>query len=667
VFDLEKLIVIDVETDALHGYTTVHYVVTSTLDGKENTYVNPSHDPVEKKRLADDLKEASPAGHNFLSFDLRALRDLCDIELDPDSVLDTLVVSRLLNYSIKGGHSIEAWGQRLGIKKEGADITDWSVATPLMLTRCISDVRINVALVKRFMRFLQDPDWQSALDTEHKVIWRICNTMTKNGLPFHKEDAMKLHGLLKERLDPIEAALQTDFPPRPKFIRTVAPRVTKKGFLNAQDFRWAYAHRFEITTIGDRRSVVLTGPSDPGVDKPSLDLSAFDGSEFDLYELQPFNPGSPQQVVTRLNEAGWKPTEKTDGHKDALKDRKTPADKLAYFKEFGWKVCEDNLKTLPDSAPESTKKLAQRLVLSSRISDLEEWLALTGSDGKIHGNYNGIGAWTHRLSHNKPNTANIPVAKRSPKDNEFETFVNDINDAMRALFIVDEGCRLLGTDADGIQMRIFAHLVQDARLIDALVNGSKDNGTDIHTLHKNALGSVCKSRDAAKTFIYAWLLGAGIGQVATILECSHKEAKTAVNNFLEFYPGLKLIKEKVIPADAARGYFIGLDGRKVACDSEHLMLAGYLQNGEKVIMARAGLQWMDELEQRNLPYWLLNWVHDEWQTMIPDDDDLAKTVTDIQIQALRDQAEQLGMLCPLEGTTSIHNGFIGGYSWQETH
>src|SRR5690606_33266958 len=189
----------------------------------------------------------------------------------------------------------------------------------------------------------------------------------------------------------------------------------------------------------------------------------------------------------------------------------------------------------------------------------------------------------------------------------------------------------------------------------------------IHSVHQRALGVVCKSRDAAKTFIYAFLLGAGVAKVAEILECSFSEAKTAVNNFLDFYPGLKQLKEKQIPSDAARGYFIGLDGRKVACDSEHLMLAGYLQNGEKVIMSLVGLMWQDELEARNIPYELLLWVHDEWQIAIDDDDDLAKTVSDIQIESFHKVGAALNMLCPLEGTTSIHNGFIGGYTWQETH
>lgn len=664
MYDLDKLLVVDVETDALFGYTKIHCIVAADLKGNEYVFEEPTKNPYARKRFYALVRDRPVAGNNFLSFDLRALRDLlgADLPIQESDILDTLVLSRLLNYNKAGGHSLENWGNQLGFKKEGADIKDWSTYTPLMLERCKSDVQIGVRMVEKLRKYLEDPSWDAAITTEHAVVYRICNVMSKNGLPFDLEGAHKLTTLLRGSLDPIEAAIQTDFPPRLVVDRVVAPRLTQKGTLNAQDFRWARTNSFLYDPELGR--VVLTGPSDD----TDPDLSEFSGDPFELCHLEPFNPGSPLQVVERLNEAGWKPTEKTKGHLEAIKDarrnRKSDPEtkqRLEKYKRIGWKVSEENLKTLPDDAPESAKKLAQRLVLSSRLSDLEEWIALTSPDGRIHGNYNGIGAWTHRLSHNKPNTANIPVAQRSPKDTQFQTFVNDINDSMRALFIAPLGKCLIGTDADGIQMRIFAHLVGDERLIKALVEGDKANGTDIHSVHKNALGAVCKSRDAAKTFIYAFLLGAGVAKVGEILECSTSAAKAAVDAFLEFYPGLQRLKQKTIPEDAARGYFIGLDGRKVACDSEHLMLAGYLQNGEKVIMARWILKWMDRLESEGILYEILNWVHDEAQTLQDDDPELVRRIQEIQLQAMVDVGIDLNLSLPLLATSAY------GHSWKETH
>src|SRR5690606_36965042 len=107
-----------------------------------------------------------------------------------------------------------------------------------------------------------------------------------------------------------------------------------------------------------------------------------------------------------------------------------------------------------------------------------------------------------------------------------------------SLWVARPGYRLVGTDADGLQMRIFAHKVNDEELINALIKGTKEDKTDIHSLHQRKLGESCKSRDSAKTFIYAWLLGAGNGKVAEILETTPANAKRAVTSFIESYPGL---------------------------------------------------------------------------------------------------------------------------------
>lgn len=673
MFDLEKIVVGDVETDALAGYKTIHCCVFNTMDGTEYVFEEPTRLPWVAKQMKEFLHEyRTIAGHHFIAFDYGALDDLLPGTITDQRILDTLVLGRLINYPRKGGHSIAAIGEGFGIKKEGKDITDFSVYTEEMLRRCKSDVRINLRELQRLMRFLKDPEWDRAIEIEHFVEWQA-RRMRLNGLEFDTEAAEGLYQDLATRLAPIDKALSEAFPAAEKEIKYVTPTFTKAGTLHSKDFRWAQNYEFTYdkasakVTLGDR------------IDSRIPDLSDFDGSPFSLVELIPFNPGSPSQIVTRLNEAGWKPTEKTKGHLEHIKNRRfwkgtkdEYAERLRDFQATGWKVSETNLLTLPDSAPSAARQLAERITIASRVSDVEEWLGLVAGDGRLHPYLSGIGAWTHRMAHSRPNSANIPVAKRSDRDSEFQKWVNDINDRMRALFIAGSGKRLLGTDADGIQMRIFAHLVGDERLISALVSGDKSKGTDIHSVHQRALGAVCKSRDAAKTFIYAFLLGAGIAKVAEILECSQQDAKKAVNNFLDFYPGLKELKQHRIPKDASRGYFIGLDGRKVVCDSEHLMLSGYLQNGEKIIMSYALREWLGELEKLSIDFSLINWVHDEWQTLIPDDNDLAKTVTDIQIQALRDTTDILKLKCPMEGTTSKHKladgtFFYGGYSWQETH
>jgi len=145
------------------------------------------------------------------------------------------------------------------------------------------------------------------------------------------------------------------------------------------------------------------------------------------------------------------------------------------------------------------------------------------------------------------------------------------------------------------------------------------------------------------------------------LSCTNPQAKKAQENFLNSLPELKRIKESMIPRDASRGYFIGLDGRKVPCTSTHLMLSGYLQNGEAVIMKHANVRWRQELDKLGINYQQQDFVHDEWQTRVIGTYEEAEEVGRVQREALVYVGEDLGLFCPLEGESII------GKDWRECH
>jgi DNA polymerase I-like protein with 3'-5' exonuclease and polymerase domains len=193
-----------------------------------------------------------------------------------------------------------------------------------------------------------------------------------------------------------------------------------------------------------------------------------------------------------------------------------------------------------------------------------------------------------------------------------------------------------------------------------ITEGKKEDGTDIHNVNKSALGPICRTRDDAKTFIYAWLLGAGIPKIASILNCSQVQAKEAVQNFLDSLPELKQLKRIRIPHDARMGYFTGLDGRRVRCSSEHLMLSGYLQEGESTIMKHANVLWRKEADRLQVPYKQIDFVHDEWVVECGTQED-AERIGKIQEQAIEQTGKDLGLFCPLSGTSHI------GKTWAEVH
>ena len=137
-------------------------------------------------------------------------------------------------------------------------------------------------------------------------------------------------------------------------------------------------------------------------------------------------------------------------------------------------------------------------------------------------------------------------------------------------------------------------------------------------------------------------------------------AQRAVESFLKALPELARLKGLDIPRDAMRGYFVGLDGRKVNCTSEHLMLSGYLQNGEAVVMKRWVLKWAAEAKRQGIPFKIVDFVHDETQTEVTSYEDGEKLL-EIQKQAMVDVGKELKMFCPLAASGDI------GKNWEQTH
>lgn len=615
------IVTIDIETERLDNPQIIWLIVCKEIaTGNVHVFRQPQLTPGEFLEFAHGV--STWVGHNVLSFDLPVLGRLLQYSYRPTHVIDTLVVSRLLNFNLEGGHSLESWGHRLGSEK--IKFVDFGRYSKEMEEYCIQDVELTTKIYERFLPYISSPKWKNALRLEHDMA-HICHEMTTNGFHFDIDKAKELYKELSLKVDTLSNILQEAFPPKSVLIREITPKATKHGTIHRQDFRW--------------------------LDDANLSAYAV-GSPFSLIDFEPFNPKSPKQVVERLNEAGWKPIEKTKGHIQAERDR--DQDKLEYYKVYGWKVSETNLGTLPPDAPSAALKLAEYLVLSNRLSVVTEWLnAYNESTGRIHGSFLSIGAWTGRMSHSNPNVANIPSGSSAYAE------------TMRALWEAAPNRKLVGVDADGIQLRILAHYMDDPVFTEALINGKKEDGSDAHSMNAAILGC---TRDTAKTYIYAWILGAAAGKQAEILSCTPKEAREKSDQFLDMYPGLNHLKKVQIPRDAERGYFEGFDGRYVMCSSEHLMLAGYLQNGESLIMKKANTIWRSKLLTAGIDFKQVNFVHDEWQTEVNGDESVALFVAQTQAESIKEAGELFNLRCPMAGSImNAHKQLAIGKHWGETH
>jgi DNA polymerase-1 len=625
---LRKLVV-DIETNALYNPSIIWCICAVDVD--TNEWFSFSEKEVYSNECKKLLAEAGTLiGHNFGTYDLPCINSLLGLVIPHSRVLDTLVLSQLFKYSIEGGHSLEAWGARLGSEKVGLDV-DFSQYSTELVARCKRDVEINLKLYRLLKsKILDNPHFEKAVKVEHDM-QAICMDMSQNGFKFDINTAQQFREELTTKLNELDGKIKQAFPPKTKLIREVTPKLTKYGTISRQGLPRGWDDFDSITA----------------------------GCPFSLFTWEEFNPGSPSQVCERLHQAGWKPTEKTTGHLEAKGSKAEIAEKYGIT---GWKVNEKNLSTLPEDAPEGARHLVERLLVSGRWRTLNEWISYVDPcDECIHPRFNGIGTWTHRMSHQAPNLGNVAAAKSIKyKGPALEKLAIEYGSRMRALWTTSNpDWWLVGTDAVGIQLRIFAHYINDPEFIKAVCEGNSKDGSDPHSLNARVLGV---PRDVAKTFIYAFLLGAGDAKIGEIVGGSKRDGRDAKQKYVEAYPGLKLLRETQIPRDAARGFFQSFDGRLVVCDSEHLMMAGYLQTGEACIMKHANVLWRKKANELKIPYRQVNFVHDEWQTEVcSPEKGQAESLGRIQCDAIRVVGEMFKLNCPMAGDTRV------GKNWLETH
>lgn len=647
-------VVINIEADGLNP-KNIWCIVCKDLDtGERHVFRNPTEVETEKENFSRLAVQASLfIGHNLLGYDRVHIGLLLGIDLPLSACIDTLIISKMVDYSRKG-HSTSHYAEEFGIDKPKQP--PYKEYSEELVDYCILLVDITEKIYDKYKRFINNPDYANAITLEHRF-QLVVNSLHSNGFSFNTRKAQSLLDKVTGELNDLDRGMEAAFPAREVLIRNFIPKLTKHGTISRASIprsRLADIHTFEA------------------------------GKEYKHTKLVPFNPSSHKQLIDVLTEAGWVPIDKTQTHVDnerelnQLKRDKSGEPSVALrvqscytsldkLKKYGWKINENNLSTLPPKAPSSARLLAKRILYEARRRTLTEWLGLVQDDQRIHGEYYGIGAWTQRMAHQKPNTANIP--------NEFDTFGNKklLGKELRSLWQAPRNRLLVGVDAEGIQLRIFAHYIDDPEFTDALVKGKKDDKTDPHSLNQRILGDGCRSRQAAKRFIYALLLGAGLGKLTEILGCSQDETRTALDRLLQRYKGFQYLKEEVLPKDGRRGYFYGLDNRPVRIPGDqpsfrtHLAMSGYLQNGEAVVMKLACLKWHDKLKDYDAK--LVNFVHDEWQTECPNDMKIALDIAKLQAHSLEEVGNDLKLKCPLAG--SYWNDDLKDYTiatnWAYTH
>jgi len=368
------------------------------------------------------------------------------------------------------------------------------------------------------------------------------------------------------------------------------------------------------------------------------------GAEYCKIDYQEFNPNSRQHIAERFRKKyNWIPTQLT---------------------ETGIPVINEQVLESMDF-PEA-KLLSEYLLLTKRIGMLADgnqaWLKAVGKDGRIHGRVNTNGAVSGRCTHSSPNVAQVP-AVYSP-----------YGEKSRSLFRVPAGKKLVGCDASGLELRGLAHYLAG---FDGGEYARKILEGDIHTTNQEAAGLA--TRNQAKTFIYAFIYGAGDAKIGQIVESGDNSKVRANSDHLakvgkklkeSFYlkvPALRklqnIISNRMSHPNKKQRVLKGLDGREYTPRSEHSALNLLIQGAGAVIMKQAlinaDLMFQEEGWIPGKHYEFVANIHDEYQIEI--DEDKAERCKELSVAAIRKAGIDLRFKCPLDGEAKI------GGNWAETH
>ena len=554
-------------------------------------------------------------------------------------ITDTLIRSRLFNPDRYGGHSLEAWGKRLGnfkddfrqqsidaglIEPDSTEGEEFMQYSDIMLSYCQQDTLVtklvHLELEKEFHAY---PKWAKPEKLENKLA-DLAIRRESYGFWFDKEAAVACLEDLQEKMQTLADKVNPILPPKPMnkgVLKNFTPpklQFKKDGTPSAAILKFAEKHGAKVD--GDtflyknhQYKLPLTKP-----------IETHEGASIDDLD----------HVKMHLIDLGWKPTEFKV--RDLTKDSKKQS--ISYEKRVAamdrWldqtfdegKYKQDRLQELDLGKSKSVvrEKLLKNLANDKPVRVPTSPSVRVGVEKELCPNLVALGdkvafandfslylTYRHRKSsiaggdiddmdfdEEAPNTGFLsmyreidgrvatPAIEIGASTNRYR-HIGVCNIArtssiygkeMRSLFGCGEGMVQLGFDFSSLEARIQGHYIlpfNGEELAEQLL-ASKPN--DIHSLNAKKLGIL---RDQAKSVSYALMYGAAYQKLKKMLGLTDEQAKALFDAYWDAVEPLKHLRDAVGSSWEARGksFVIGVDGRKIVTRSKHSLLNALFQSG----------------------------------------------------------------------------------------
>ncbi len=595
-------LVFDIETDGLDA-TKIWCLVIKDIDtGRIMKYADTTD--IERKyngniEMGLSLLQHAKLliAHNGIGFDALVIKKLYDIDLyDGDRFFDTWIASQVLNYRRPHKHGLAGWGEHLKYRK--GDYDDWSRFSEKMMEYCVRDVNLNAAIYNQLMIELnvmakRNPKIRRGLRNEMATA-KFDAYCRYYGWSFDKDKALNLLDKIKSRMNEIEKIIEPKLPAVTRLIdkQPKTPKYTKKGYYTAATARMLSEYIGVEVKPEDTFRWPINEPFQRKVTKPA-------------------NLGNLEQVKEYLYSIGWEPDDWKMERLGREFIKKTPKLTKTSLDKLGW----------------DGSAIHHWTTLRSRRGVVEGWIENL-KNNRLHGNLWVVGTPTFRCRHEV--IANLPAVTA------------ELGKELRELLTAEPGRKIVGADSSGNQFRSLAHYAKDDNLTNQIMSG------DIHQYNADIIDT---DRRTAKTWIYAFLFGAGATKLGKVLTGvgNIKRGKQSIEAYGNAIPGLKDLKDKLVSmwnvtdchSSSLEGYIPGLDGRKVYTPQDYQTLNYLLQSCEAITTKAAVAYQMRKIKEENLDAEPRLYYHDEVAWSAADKD--ANRVLEILIESFAEGPKEMGV------------------------